>query len=223
MLPENTAKLVRYPAEQMQRREQTALSHDEYRRLLDACRDVSERSLIRVLCEAGLRRSEAAALQVGDLDLDAGLIHIQRRHYQCRDGTTDIDTPKSHQTRWAAINPSLVAELREVIAGRENAADTPVWTRCNHHTGDQPALLSDTAVYKILKRVAKQAGLVPEGGKHWISPHILRATGASIAVASGVSPHIAQHQLGHANLATTYRYLRLPMKAALHEISAVFE
>ena len=136
----------------------------------------------------------------------------------------DIDTPKSRRTRLVAINPSLVDDLRAHLRASDADQDmTPVWTRCNHHTAYQPAPLTDTAVYKILKRVAKQAGLVPDGGKHWISPHILRATGASIAVASGVSPHIAQQQLGHAHLTTTYRYLRLPMRDALQEISAVFE
>lgn len=224
LLPDNAAKHVRYPVAHMQVGERKSLTLDQYRQLLDACDALADRTLIRVLCEAGLRRGEATALQAGDLDLDHGFIHVQRRHYRCDDGRLDIDTPKSRRTRLVAINPSLADDLRAHLrASGEVQDESPVWTRCNHHTAHQPASLSDTAVYKVLKRVATEADLVPEGGKHWISPHILRATGASIAVASGVSPHIAQHQLGHANLATTYRYLRLPMTAALHQIGAVFE
>jgi integrase len=223
LVPDNAARHVRYPVEQMQVRERYALTRDEYRRLLAACRDDAERTFIRVLCEAGLRRSEAIALQVGDLDLDAGFIHVQRRHYRLPDGTVDVDTPKTHRTRRVAINASLVAALRSHVSASQPADnESPVFTRCNRYTNFENVELTGTAAYKILTRVGRAAGLaLPDGAM--VSPHILRATGASIAVASGVSPHIAQHQLGHANFRTTIRYLRLPMHDALHEFGAAFE
>lgn len=223
LLPDNAARHVRYPVEQMQVRERHALTRDKYRRLLAACRDDAERTFIRVLCEAGLRRSEAIALQVGDLALDAGFIHVQRRHYRLPDGTIDIDTPKTHRTRRVAINTSLVAALRSHVSASQPAGDeSPVFIRCNRYTSFENVELTGAAAYKILKRVSRAAGLtLPDGAM--VSPHILRATGASIAVASGVSPHIAQHQLGHTNHRTTVRYLRLPMHDALHEFGAAFE
>jgi integrase len=217
LVAENAAKLVRYPVEQMQRRMLRVLSHDEYRQLLTACRNVRERSLVRILCEAGLRRSEAVALQVGDLDLASGLVHIQRRHYRCADGTVDVDSPKSHRSRYAAINATLVAELREMIAGRENFANASVWTRCNRYTDGEHVPLTGAAAFKLLKRLGRHTGLD-------VSPHLLRATGASLAVAAGVPPHIAQRQLGHARIETTQRhYLRLPVIGPLRQIGAVFD
>jgi integrase len=224
LLPDNAAKHVRYPAEGIERREQTALERDEYQRLLDCCRDVFERTFVRVLCEAGLRRSEIIALRIGDLHLDDGLIHIQRRAYRCSDGSTDIDTPKSRKARYAAINASLVAELREVVAGRENAADAPVWTRCNRYTGWKREPLTGAAAYKLLKRIARHAELeAPKDGRS-VSPHVMRATGASLAVAAGVPEHIAARQLGHARVDTTRKhYLRLPVVEPLRQIGAVFE
>ena len=218
LVADNAAKLVRYPVEHMQRRTPRVLTHDEYRALLDACRDTSERALLRILCEAGLRRSEAVALQIQDLDLDAGLIHIQRRHYRCRDGTTDIDTPKSRQTRWAAINASLVQCLRETIAGREHAAQAHIWTRQNRYTDGEAVPLTAAALSKVLARVSRHAGI------DRVSPHLLRATGASLAVAAGVPEHIAARQLGHARVDTTRKhYLRLPVVEPLRAIGAVFE
>jgi integrase len=223
LLPDNAARHVRYPVEQMQVRERHALTREEYRRLLAACRDDAERTFIRVLCEAGLRRSEAIALQAGDLDLDAGFIHVQRRHYRLPDGTVDIDTPKTHRTRRVAINTSLAAALRGHLATSQPRDDeSPVFTRCNRYTRFGKVHLTGAAAYKILKRVSRIAGItLPD--RAMVSPHILRATGASIAVASGVPPHIAQHQLGHTDIRTTHRYLRLPMHDALHEFGAVFE
>ncbi len=186
-------------------------------RLLDATRDVPERALVRVLTEAGLRRGEAIELRIGDLLLDDGLIHIQRRAYRCSDGTTDIDTPKSRQARYAAVNTSPVAELREAITGRENRPDAPVWTRCNKYTDGKAKPLTGAALYKILRRLSRHTGLD-------VSPHMLRATGASLAVAAGVPEHIAARQLGHARVDTTRKhYLRLPIIEPLRQIGAVFE
>jgi integrase len=52
---------------------------------------------------------------------------------------------------------------------------------------------------------------------------MLRATGASLAVAAGVPEHIAARQLGHARVDTTQRhYLRLPVIEPLRQIGAVF-
>ena len=80
------------------------------------------------------------------------------------------DTPKSHKTRYAAINTSLTAELREVVTGRENAADAPVWTRCNRYTNFEVEPLTGAAAYKLIKRVARHAGLeLPEDGRS-VSP-----------------------------------------------------
>ncbi|MCW2956900.1 MAG: transposase [Thermoleophilia bacterium] len=217
LLPDNAAKLVRYPVEHIQRRIPRVLSHDEYRALLDACRDTSERALLRILCEAGLRRSEAVALKVGDLDLDHGLIHIQRRHYRCADGSTDIDTPKARKTRWAAINPTLVACLREAIAGRENAAEAYIWTRQNRYTDGQSVPLTCAALSKVLARVSRHAGI------DRVSPHLLRATGASLAVAAGVPESIAAKQLGNSPAIARKHYLRLPVIEPLRQIGAVFE
>ncbi len=217
LLPDNPAKLVRYPVEQMQRRDAKVLTHDQYRALLDACRDTSERALVRILCEAGLRRGEAIELRVGDLLLDDGLIHIQRRAYRCSDGTTDIDTPKSRHARYAAINASLAAELREAIQGREHRLDDLVWTRQNRYTGGDVLPLTGAALYKTLRRLSRHTSLD-------VSPHILRATGASLAVAAGVPEHIAAKQLGHARVDTTRKhYLRLPVIEPLRAIGEVFE
>jgi site-specific DNA-methyltransferase (adenine-specific) len=224
LLPDNTAKRVHYPVDGMQRREQHALTKPEYGRLLDACRDVSERTFVRVLCEAGLRRSEAVALRIDDLLLDDGLIYIQRRAYRCHDGTVDIDTPKSGKARYAAVNASLVAELREHVAGRGTDSQAPVWTRCNRYTDWRAEPLTGAAAYKLLKRIARHAGLeLPQDGRS-VSPHVMRATGASLAVAAGVPEHIAARQLGHARAATTRKhYLRLPVIEPLRQIGAVFE
>jgi integrase len=224
LVVENAAKHVRYPVEHLESWHQRVLTHDEYRTLLDGAETLAERTMIRVMCEAGLRAGETIALQIGDLHLDDGLIHIQRRHYRLSDGTTDIDTPKSHKDRWAAINATLVAELRQVTEGRENAPEAYLWTRTNRYTGHEPHPYTASGLKKMLSRVAKSAGMHEPVQGRYISPHLLRATGASLAVAAGVPEHIAAKQLGHARVETTKRhYLRLPVIEPLRAIGDVFD
>ena len=106
----------------------------------------------------------------------------------------------------------------KAIAGREYAGTACVWTRQNRYTDDQPMPLACAALSKVLARVSRHAGI------DRVSPHLLRATGASLAVAAGVPEHIAARQLGHARVDTTRRhYLCLPVVEPLRAIGAVFE
>lgn len=226
LLPENPAKEARYSKEQLEVKQHRVLSYQQYRWLLDkGCNNLAERTFIRMMCEAGLRNSEMVALRIGDLDLDESFINIQRRAYRKIDGSIDIDLPKSHKPRWAAINQSLTEELRQHIATLEDQSQgAPVWTRQNRYTNDEVQPLTPAASAKLIKTIATRSGIVDADGTTWISPHVLRKTGASLAVTAGVSPHIAQKQLGHARIETTTRhYLHLPMKEPLRQIGAVFD
>ena len=101
--------------------------------------------------------------------------------------------------------------------------DAPVWTRCNRYTNFEVEPLTGAAAYKLIKRVARHAGLeLPEDGRS-VSPHVMRATGASLAVAAGVPEQIAARQLGNSPAITRKHYLRLPVVEPLRQIGAVFE
>lgn len=78
--------------------------------------------------------------------------------------------------------------------------------------------LTAAALSKVLARIGRHANI------DRIGPHLLRATGASLAVAAGVPEHIAARQLGHARVDTTRKhYLRLPVIEPLRAIGEVFE
>jgi integrase len=80
-----------------------------------------------------------------------------------------------------------------------------------------------TSIPQLLRRVARAAGLRDLDGTDWIRPHVLRRSGASIAVQAGVSPLVAKEQLGHARLDVTERhYLRVDADAMLDAYSDVF-
>lgn len=225
LIMRNPVAAVPYPIAGIEQREKRVLTLEQYQQLLASARDLHDRTLLRVLCEAGLRRGEAMGLQLGDLNLDEGYIHIQRRYLWTRTGELDIDLPKNGKARVVAINNSLCNDLRTHVAtlGTDTPPDTLLWTRCTRFTDFQPQPMTGSSMVQILTRTAIHAGLTDKNGPQWIGLHVLRRTGASIAVAAGVSPMIAKEQLGHAHMSTTEKhYLRLPELAALQGYGAVF-
>ncbi len=64
----------------------------------------------------GARRGELCAVQVCDIDLEHGLLHIAF-NYVVRDGQKVRKDTKTHQDRWVAIDEASVAFVREHLGG----------------------------------------------------------------------------------------------------------
>ena len=185
-------RLVRNPASRVKlprdrRREKRFLSHDEVAALADAAGP--DRIVVLVLAYCGLRFGELAALRVRNVD-------PLRRRLQIAESATEVDgvmvfgTPKSHQCRSVPIPRSLVDELAAACAGKaptDFVFTAPkggvVWLRNWRRRVFDPALHA--------------AGL----GE--LTPHELRHTAASLAVAAGANVKAVQRMLGHASAAMT--------------------
>jgi integrase/recombinase XerD len=175
------------------RRLPNVLSRDEVSRLLaqpvgteaPALRD---RALLELMYACGLRASEAIGLEVGDLDLEAGILRARGK------GAKERLVPIG-----GAATRALVAYLgrgRPKLVGDRLEASVFV----NHRGGS----LTRQGLYKIVQRYAKAAGL--EGR---MSPHTLRHTFATHLLAGGCDLRSLQEMLGHADIATTQMYTHL--------------
>ena len=214
----NPVRSVPYPLKGLQTRPGRALNPAEYAGLLDTCRDLAERVIMRLLTEPGLRISEAVELHISDIDLDSAALHVQRRAYHTRDGARDIDTPKSRKTRHVAIPRSLANDLRRHLAARDSVEpDAPVLTRCSAWTHGEHLPHTTASLRNQVYRLAARAGI---DGVH---PHALRATGATIAAHRGVPHVVIQAQLGHSRIQTTERYIKMPDIGVLTAYADVFE
>ena len=147
--------------------------------------------LVRLAADSGARRSELAALKLGDLQ--GRVLHI------CRNisGGSTITTPKSHQYRSLTLGASTVELWRDHIErwpapGREN--DWLFSPRPGRFTFVQPRGLAGR-----FERLRARAG-VPDAALHR-----LRHTVAVVLVAEG-KLLAAQHRLGHRDLSTTLRH-----------------
>jgi integrase/recombinase XerD len=188
-------------------------SHDELRRLLAATAVQSGliyklqaetlRPFILTLYGAGLRVSEALSLNLGDVDLESGLLLIRKT--------------KFHKTRFVPIGSSLLKVL-SAYAARPSAdphlakADAPFFT---YRTGERLKLVTVDDAFDRLRRIARVRRT--DGGRYQPRLHDLRHTFSVHRLVSWyrqgadvqrLLPQLATY-LGHACLSSTQRYLTM--------------
>ena len=182
---------VRLHAPKQIRRQPQVLARDEVARLLEAPRGAEppalrDRALLELMYACGLRASEAIALDVGDVDLDTGV--LRARGKAAKERLVPIGS---------AASRALVAYLTR---GRPRlVGDRTETTLFLNHRGGR---LTRQGLYKIVQRHARAAGLE---GK--MSPHTLRHTFATHLLAGGCDLRSLQEMLGHADIATTQIYM----------------
>lgn len=185
-------RLSRNPAEgvplpRAKPRTRRYLDHAEVARLADECGPYGV--LILVLAYTGLRWGEVSALLVGDIDLMRRRINVSRAMAEVR-GKAVLGTPKDHERRAVPVPRFLVDRLAEHLAGRP--ADALAF----------PApgggfLRNGNFRRNVFDRAALSAGI--DG----VTPHGLRHTAASLAIAAGATVVVVQRMLGHSTPAVT--------------------
>jgi site-specific recombinase XerD len=165
------------------------LSEEQARRLLEAAHTPWHRAMVGLLLLAGLRRSEATAITLGDLDLDQAQLVVHG---------------KGAKQRTAALAPPVVHAIRDYLPCRPATDSDHLFVS---RVGGQP--IAGRVVNRMLARVLQEAGC---GGEP-VTPHTLRRTFATHLIRQGVDVRTIQELLGHADLGTTARYLRSDARA----------
>jgi integrase/recombinase XerD len=168
------------------------LTRDDVGRLLAQPRGASplalrDRALLELMYACGLRVSEAVGLDVGDVDLEEGVLRARGK------GSKERLVPVGRQALAA-----LAAYLR---GGRPALLRAPERRLFVNQRGRG---LSRQGLYKIVQGHARRAGLAER-----MSPHTLRHTFATHLLAGGCDLRSLQEMLGHADLATTQVYTHL--------------
>jgi integrase len=171
--------------------ERVSLAEDDAERLIAGAEAVGPRHLAVVLAglDAGLRASEIAGLQVGDIDGDD--LHVRRSIAIIR-GERVVHPTKSGEPRTLPMSERLAAALRELAA---SSADG--WLL--HDRLHRPA--TRWSVETLLDTAACRAKLSPFG------PHRLRHSFATHALRAGIDLETLRRLLGHADIKTTAEYL----------------
>lgn len=154
------------------------------------------RAFVLTAALASLRWGELVALRRRDIDLDEGLILVQRAMVE-RGGSLDIALPKNSRTRIVAAPGVLVEELRAHLTTVGADPDAPVFLG---ERGGTPRRGNWRANVKWAVAV-KAAGL-PEGFRF----HDLRHTGNHLAAQTGASTRELMQRMGHSTVRAAMIY-----------------
>ncbi|MFC2077959.1 tyrosine-type recombinase/integrase [Candidatus Bipolaricaulota bacterium] len=158
------------------------LSEEQIRLLMRAARSFRDRVILELLYSCGLRRFEACALDVPDIDFSNQWLVI-------RDG-------KGSKSRIVPLSDDLANDLR-ALAGRRLRGPVLVSLR-----GER---LSTRSVSYVVEQAGRIAGLRnPNPRRANVNPHLLRHSFARHFLRRGGRMHVLSQILGHASIATTH-------------------
>jgi len=169
------------------------ITFDEVERLLE----INERTplalrnkaMLELLYATGLRVTELVSLQVSDLHLMMGFVRCLGK------GNKERIIPVGDIAK-SALEEYLQYAREELIKKNKNESSLFV----NHH--GRP--LSRQGFWKIIKAVARDAGLTKE-----ITPHMLRHSFATHLLENGADLRAVQEMLGHSDISTTQIYTHI--------------
>ena len=151
-----------------------------------------ERALFELLYASGLRVSEAAGLDVDDVDFSARLLRV---------------TGKGNRERIVPFGEAAADALQEYLPSRAALRHRASRSGRDDETGEplfvnaRGGRLTTRSMARLLKRRLRAAGLPAD-----ISPHALRHTFATHLLEAGADLRAIQELLGHSSLSTTQIY-----------------
>lgn len=156
---------------------------------------VRNRAIWELLYGSGLRVSELAGLNLGDVDLEKGWVFV---------------TGKGNKERQVPMTDPSVEAVKRWLPYREVLAARP--------KGDPEALflnprggrLSVRSIRNHIKGDLTRAGANPK-----VSPHGLRHSFATHLIDGGADLRTVQEMLGHASLSTTQNYTHISLGALM--------
>lgn len=158
--------------------------------------------LLRLLWQTGLRRGELAIIEIENIDRDVRAIEVW--------------SPKTKEWRTVFYQPSLDFLMNQWLdsgyrGSYMSAADSPYL-----FVSKRAEQLSSHAVNEIVKKAAENAEIqdvmYEDGGgqkRHRITAHAIRHGHAVQALKSGIDIRTVQKHMGHSDIETTMKYLRL--------------
>ncbi len=175
------------------RRLPKVLSREQVGKLLEQPRGTKplalrDRALLEVMYACGLRVSEAIGLQIGDVDLEEGMLRARGK------GSKERIVPVGRRA----------VEALDLYSRRARPWLVGVGVETHLFVNHRGVALSRQGLYKIVQSHARTAGLAER-----MTPHTLRHTFATHLLSGGCDLRSLQEMLGHADLATTQIYTHL--------------
>jgi integrase/recombinase XerD len=192
LIREDVAGIIEAP--KIWKRLPDALSLDEVEALINASnlkdwQGIRDRALLEVLYATGMRVSEAAGLQIKDVNMDVGFIKCLGK------GQKERIVPVGKKAREA-----LTRYMEKTRPGlvKKNPQEPNIFV---NRFGRR---ISRQSLWNIVKVCAAKARI-----KKRLTPHTLRHSFATHLLERGADLRIVQELLGHANISTTQIYTHI--------------
>ncbi len=168
------------------------LTVSQARRLLEATEQagkaaVRDHAMLMVMLHCVLRRSEVSRMDVG---------HIRQTGPYW---ILDLPETKGGADQFVKI-PAHVVEEVNMMKGVYGISAGPLWRSMSNNARGKR--LSPAAIYEMVRRTAKRAGLTSD-----IGAHTMRHTGCTLAIESGATIQQVQAHARHKNIDTTLVYV----------------
>jgi len=170
------------------------LTVEDVRKLLAVPEDgtllgTRDRAMLETLYSTGVRVSELCDLNLEDIDLVGGIVHVRG---------------KGKKERIAPIGPTAIEAIQRYLRIRQANPRSGSFDTRALYVNKHGKRLSTRSVRRKLDKYLVQAGLDPS-----ISPHTLRHTFATHMLNNGADLRAVQELLGHQSLSTTQIYTHL--------------
>ena len=204
-IPANPAADLELPR-RLKRLPRAVLTEAEVERVM-ACVDLGaplglrDRAMLEVLYATGVRRSELARLELGDIDVDRAVVFV-------REG-------KGGKDRLLPLGERALHWVQQYL---EHSRPQIAWNadEKTFFLGSEGKPLSMTWLSRIVALWVERAALGKHGG-----PHLLRHTLATLMLEGGADIRFIQAMLGHAELSTTQIYTQVAIRqlAQVHALT----
>jgi integrase/recombinase XerD len=188
-----------YKAEGEQETTHTVLTEDQALQLLRAIDTTTRQgkrdfAIIMLLLRTGMRRSECAALRLGDLLTEQGH-HVAFVRHAKGNKRRKIKIPVDVKR----VLDEYLEAIDEVVERLEPEAPLFVQFR----RGDHPQVksISSQVIERLVTHYVRKSGLLVK-----LTPHGLRATFVTLTLEKGAKLQQVQYAVGHADPRTTERY-----------------
>ena len=151
---------------------------------------IRDRAIMEVLYATAIRKNECLALEVHDVDLREGVIHVRKG--------------KGRKQRVVPLGKTAAGYLKEYLEkirphyNRKHPKERRLFLTC------EGMPLTGGALNVSLYHYRKQAGINKSA-----SPHVFRRSCATHMLQEGADIRYIQKLLGHASLATTQQYCKV--------------
>jgi integrase len=199
LVPRNVSEAVDPP--RTHRKEMRPLTPDQTRTFLEAAQGDRLEALYVLALHCGLRQGELFGLRWGDVDLEAGTVHVNRSLSRTKDGPVFTVPKTAKSRRTVQLTKSAIEALK-----RHSKRQAEEMVRADTLYADQGLVFASEIGTPLNRHNVNGRSFKPllvRAGLPMTRFHDLRHTCATLLLGKGVHPKFVQELLGHATIAVT--------------------